>query len=61
LKKHLEERLTTLRAEFEKGQMQLKQIEVQVYRIHGAIILLEELLKQPELEEQRYVAGRAAD
>ena len=59
MKKYFEERLTALRGEFEKGQLQLRQMEVQVHRIHGAIILLEEILKLPELEgpEKALTAG----
>jgi phage shock protein A len=59
LKKHLEDRLTALRAEFEKGQAQLRQMEAQIHRIHGAMIVLEELLKQPELEDN--VTGPTVD
>jgi predicted nuclease with TOPRIM domain len=51
MRQQLEERLAALKAEYEKGQSQLRQLESQtsslretLLRISGAIMVLEELL-----------------
>lgn len=54
MREQLEQRLTALRSEYEKGLSQLRQLESQstslretLLRISGAILVLEELLNTP--------------
>jgi predicted nuclease with TOPRIM domain len=51
MRRQMEERLATLRSDYEKGQTQLRQLELQssslretLLRISGALMVLEELL-----------------
>lgn len=43
----IQERLDELRREYDAGKQQLQQLQAQLLRIEGAILLAQELLKAP--------------